>query len=313
MNASSPRRESPDVAIANALPMLSGLAADIKALRSFVKGCSEHGSLPYQLTDLPIRLQYIGDQCRSIHNHLAETRKFSGTPPRTASPSHLSRQNPTKRRTVSTQTQYQSARATTGGGGGVGITPRQVSSHSRVSTSSYEAETGAGASTPERSPRATERLPSPTPSLRSVHSSPPRSPRSPRSPSPQRPLLMLSRWPENTVDPREPATPREHAIKDQQSHPLRIFYVRAPSHLKAEPTGSEMTRRAARQQLATLRLMGGTARRKNWTKIVFLEWVNATVGAEEARRKSIEDSVKRRKAVRDASALHEPRNRSAIV
>ena len=108
-------------------------------------------------------------------------------------------------------------------------------------------------------------------------------------------MRMLSRWPENKVEPREPVTPREQAIKADEGHPLHFMYVRAPLHWKPEPSGGELTCLAARQSLASLHVadMASPATRSNRTlkHIVFLEWANQTVGRGEFRQRKAEEAT----------------------
>ena len=84
---------------------------------------------------------------------------------------------------------------------------------------------------------------------------------------------MLSRWPENDLPCREALTPREMAIKDDDTHPLRVLYVNAPSNWNAEPSPRELTAQYAVRSLVSLRMVGGTARKQNWAHRVFLEWL----------------------------------------
>jgi len=108
-------------------------------------------------------------------------------------------------------------------------------------------------------------------------------------------MLLLSRWPENEVEPREALTPRAKAIKDDENHPLRIFYVKAPTHWDADTSESEKCALLARRNLASLRMLGIVVSAKNWIKRVFLEWVAVAVGAEERRDRKIKRCVSRRK------------------
>ena len=85
---------------------------------------------------------------------------------------------------------------------------------------------------------------------------------------------MLSRWPENDLPCREALTPREMAIKDDDTHPLRVLYVNAPSNWNAEPSPRELTAQYAVRSLVSLRLVGGTARKQNWVHRIFLEWLS---------------------------------------
>lgn len=108
-------------------------------------------------------------------------------------------------------------------------------------------------------------------------------------------MLMLSRWPENEVEPREALTPREQAIKADNDHPLRVFYRKAPSHYDAEPSPSEMTAQLARLSLSSLRMMCGQTKKKHFVRRVFLEWVALCVGSDEKRDRKIKRVVQRRR------------------
>lgn len=117
-------------------------------------------------------------------------------------------------------------------------------------------------------------------------------------------MLMLSRWPENAIEPREALTPRAIAIKEDESHPLRVLYVKAPDNWNAEPSESERCAQQARRNLASLSMLHGTAKRKNWARRVFLEWVAVTVGAEERRARKIKTCVERRREFFTPGALN---------
>ena len=81
--------------------------------------------------------------------------------------------------------------------------------------------------------------------------------------------MMLSRWPENEVQPREALSSRAQAIKYDESHPLRVMYVSAPSRWGAEPSASELTAQFANKSLATLRFMHGPEKRRHWLRRLF--------------------------------------------
>ena len=96
------------------------------------------------------------------------------------------------------------------------------------------------------------------------------------------------------VEPREALTPREVAIKDDMDHPLRCMYVKASGHFDKDPGAAELTAMYAKQNAAMIRMMPGAARRSNFLKLVFFEWVAMCVGAEERRARKIGKAVKRR-------------------
>ena len=110
----------------------------------------------------------------------------------------------------------------------------------------------------------------------------------------RRPMLAVSRWPENEIEPREASTPREQAIKEDPSHALHMLYVKAPMHSDREPGPSEQTAMFAAQGAIAIKMMGGSARRAQWLRLVFLEWCAVTTGGEERRLRKIGKCDKRR-------------------
>ena len=126
------------------------------------------------------------------------------------------------------------------------------------------------------------------------------------SPRPKRAMAMLSRWPENHVEPREATTRRQMAIKDDKDHPLRCLYVKAPAHWDADPSESERCAIVARQKLSALRMLpaGLTEKRKTWVERVFLEWVAVAVGARDRTGKKVQKCQNRRREFFTDGPLH---------
>ena len=303
-----PLPATPNAAITDALRVLQPLRAELESLAKFVLDyrADAGGVLPYQLSDLPRRLQHASSQCRHVHKQLNTARShFNGRQYATRDGSSpLSEASEPRGRSLSpgrgANAASPSSQRHAHEGHSLRAAPAGASSNGASSAASPDptgarvasgaddggggnGSGGGGMRVQVGSPRACSDGGRSSASERQ------------RSPSPSR-LLMLSRWPENAVEPRQPVTMREKAIKDAPSHPLRVFYVNAPSAWCAEPTANEIRCRDARQTLNTLRMMGGATRRKNWLKIVFYEWVVVSVGQEEKRQKRIQTAEKRRKA-----------------
>ena len=264
-----------------ALSALTTLRHELDTLTSFVRTQSEDGLLPIHLAELPIKLKHAREQCKVVQRELSDSDTASRT-----TRTRVRQQQRYAARSIATQTWnagFASPRPTS---------PRPA------------APAAAPASSRPASPRASSTAAAPSDSgpVTSNSSRTPSVPTStPRSISPaaidslhRRPLLAVSRWPENEVEPREARTPREQAIKDDPTHPLQIMYIKAPSHCDREPGPNELTAMFAKQGASTIRMMGGAARREHWLKLVFLEWVAVCVGSEERRQRKIGKVNKRR-------------------
>ena len=291
--------------VASALSAIGPLKAELEALSSLVSQFKEEHPLHPKLAHLPTRLKSANQRCKAIHRELSGSRSKikSGLPAgfTLAEPDidlvPLTRRNA---RSCATQTppyiRHASPRPAVGR-----LEPREPNfSSPRPSPSSASPRQPSPSFSPRQSsppppssPRASSPLPGGSGAKSPRSASPLPSQAGSRSGSPQRPMLMLSRWPENEVEPRVPMTPREQAIKADNDHPLRVLYRKAPSHFNAEPTQSEQTCQMARLTLSTLRMIGRLP--KHFLRLVFLEWVAITVGSEEIRERKIKRAAQRRK------------------
>lgn len=287
--------------IANALASLTPLRDELDLLFEMVNRFKDTHPLHPKLTELPTKLRSASARCRSLHRELSYARKQTSSPatPRRGSTS-------------------------TAGSGGSYVPPQTRS----VETQTAAAPSSSGASTPRAyTPRASTPPPfsprSSTPPPRSSPRSatpPPYSqhrtsgtgsgtgsatspPRTSSPSSPRRPLLMLTRWPESELTPREALSAREKAIKDDLDHPLRIFYVKAPSHCNAEMSASEVTAQRALKTLTTITMMLPSEKKARFVQKLFLAWVCLCVGSEERRSRKIKRCVQRRREFFTPGAL----------
>ena len=294
------------LAMTDALAQLGPLRTVLGDLVALV----EANHVSSQLSGLPKKLLFAKNRCTSIHKQLSEARSRveDARAKRTSDASVSAR---TEFKAASTQTSKQTQM----------LSP--VRSHVVLQ--------------PQQSPRSASpspRQPSPTQSSPRRQSSPTQP--SPRPPSPRKPpvprlssprsvtplegiadgdsangsgapsgatssrksILPLSRWPESELEPREAKSQREIAIKDDVDHPLRVMYVKAPSHWESDPSASEITGRHCLKEAMSVQMLGPKSRRANFLKLVFLMWAGHTVGNEGKRDRVIKLCTNRRREVR---------------
>lgn len=260
-----------------ALSTLTNLRSELDSLVSLIKTESEQGGLPMRFAELPIMLKQAREQCRVVQRELAAAelppaRSWSNKPKRSSG------------RSIATQTWssgYTSPRPSSPRPSALPADASKPSAPSEITTSSTTMMASANDKA-ARSAGGGLRARSASPSQRAVHA------------YHRRPLIPVSRWPENEVDPREAISLREQAIKDNPSHPLRVLYVKAPTHDDKELGPGELTAMYARQTATSIKMLGGAERRRNLLKLVFLEWCAETVGSAERRTRRIGKVNKRR-------------------
>ena len=302
-----------DKALVQALSILTPLRNELDDLSAFLAHYKRDNPtpLPPKLAELPGRLKYASTQCKMAHRTLSSVRTAGrathggrdqsdstprasspstprgSTTPRASSPATPRGSGPaTPRANAASSPRAASHVASAPRAATVILGPASVPASGEaacarecreVATQTWASGVGIGITT---------RAPSPTTTR----------PTSPRAASPKRMRMpMASRWPENQVQPREPTTQRERAIRDEPSHPLHALYVSAPGCDAHSIDDDCVSVQEALLGLSTLRMLGGAERRKSWLKVVFLEWVVASVGAARTRERLIKKAVARQK------------------